>query len=81
MAKIITAFWRYEGTHPDGQDHPRRGDLELAGAAFDAWREGYAGVERIAPSRAGCKAEKSAFGRVYAFRIADGAALLKRYGK
>lgn len=69
----LVAFWRYEGNHPDGRDHARRGDLELAQAAYAYWTEHGDDdlVQRIAPSQARAAAEVSDFGRVYAFRVSD----------
>ena len=70
----LVAFWRYEGTHPDGHDHACHGDLDLARYAFSYWTARGQDddlVQRIPPSQARVKAEVSDFGRVYAFRATD----------
>lgn len=66
------AFWHYEGNQHEGKDQERKGDLLLAQTAFAYWKEqgeDDSVVQKITPSRAGCKAEQSSFGRTYAFHI------------
>lgn len=69
----LVALWIYEGSSPNGEDCPRKGDFKLAQAAFNYW-SAYGDTpecQRVAPSQARVKAERSDFGRVYAFRIVD----------
>lgn len=82
MKATIVAFWSYQGNHSEGRDHERRGDLKLAGLASEYHRQhgNDTIVQRIPPSRAGCRAEISSFGRTFAYRIADMDALIA-FGK
>lgn len=80
MRNTIVALWVYTGNHPNGNDYPRKGNFEVALAA-DAYYRVMDGdlVERVAPSRAGVKMERSDFGRTYAYRVKDVPALLAWY--
>lgn len=75
----IVALWIYTGNSPNGRDHARKGDFALARAAYNYWQthgdDEY--VQRVPPSQARCKAEKSAFGRTYAFRVVNPAKVLQ----
>lgn len=77
-AKIV-ALWVYDGNSPNGHDCPRHGDFELAQAASN-YHAAYGDTpecQRIAPSQARCKAERSDFGHVEAFRVVDAEKVLK----
>lgn len=73
----IVALFVYSGRGSldgDRPNAPRRGDFELAEAAYNYWAvhaDDNEIVQRITPSQARVRNEVSDFGRVYAFRVHD----------